>query len=115
MLFTPHSDSTLGAREGTYHYDIVSPEPGSLAITSSDDSLRIVDSGNLSVIREFQNTHKDGVTCLKIVEPFFVATAGRDGTTKVWDVRTSAGKEVLKMKKGMRRVKKHLNLCIIFW
>jgi len=100
MLFTTHLSSTIGAPQGTYHYDIVSPEPGSLAITSSDDSLRIVDSGNLSVIREFKNTHKDGVTSLKIVEPFFVATAGRDGTTKIWDVRSADGKEVVKLGKG---------------
>ncbi|CAG8974471.1 hypothetical protein HYALB_00010857 [Hymenoscyphus albidus] len=82
--------------ENTYIYDIV-PTAAGLATISSDDVLRVLDPGNLSEkpLKEIKDVNKD-VTCLKAVDPngeagaVIVATAGREGKVRMWDLRTGS-------------------------
>ncbi|KAI9658448.1 MAG: hypothetical protein M1829_006803 [Trizodia sp. TS-e1964] len=74
----------------SYIYSII-PTSQCLALTASDDSLRIFDRETLQLTTAgaFKKVH-DGVTCLKTLDPGgnIIATAGRDGALRCWDIRS---------------------------
>ncbi|OQE89851.1 hypothetical protein PENNAL_c0013G00422 [Penicillium nalgiovense] len=94
------ASSTLSLPADNYIYSIVPSAPGTFAAISSDDSLRVFDAADLdrgSVVSPA--THK-GVTALRsfaMGESHLLATGGRDGKVKVWDVRAGNGSPVVEM------------------
>jgi WD40 repeat protein len=101
--------STLSLPEGSYIYSISASTPASFAAISSDDSLRIFDATSLKLLSvPAAKTHEGGVTCLKEYGiatgggPQLLATAGRDGKVRLWDVRSGAGngQAVVEMETG---------------
>ena len=90
------ASSSLSLPPNSYIYSIIPISSGSFAAISSDDSLRIFDAldGNLSPASIFaNNTHQDGVTCLKSYSSSsqqlrLLVTAGYDGRVKLWDIRS---------------------------
>ncbi|KAL1851486.1 hypothetical protein Plec18167_008680 [Paecilomyces lecythidis] len=91
--------STLNLPKGSYIYSISASTPDSFAAISSDDSLRTFDSSSLKLLSvPAIKTHEEGVTCLKEYGhateggPQLLATAGRDGKARLWDVRSGSGK-----------------------
>ncbi|GAD98738.1 WD domain protein [Paecilomyces variotii No. 5] len=101
--------STLNLPKGSYIYSISASTPDSFAAISSDDSLRTFDSNSLKLLSvPATKTHEEGVTCLKEYGqateggPQLLATAGRDGKVKLWDVRSGSGKgqPVVEMETG---------------
>ncbi|KAJ6191206.1 hypothetical protein N7519_001227 [Penicillium mononematosum] len=94
------ASSTLSLPADNYIYSIVPSAPGTFAAISSDDSLRVFDAADLdraSVVSPA--THK-GVTALRsftLGESHLLATGGRDGKVKVWDVRAGNGSPVVEM------------------
>ena len=95
------ADSSLFLPPDSYIYRIL-PCDGQIAAISSDDSLRIVDARTLQEVSNgiFEKVH-DGVTCLDTYprDHSRLATAGRDGTVKVWDLRTKTS--ALEYRDGM--------------
>ncbi|PGH04484.1 hypothetical protein GX51_03476 [Blastomyces parvus] len=93
------SHSSLSLPPGSYIYSLCQSGIDALAAISSDNSLRRFDRETLNVLPDgvFANIHPGqdggGVTCVCEVDPAsvegknMVATAGRDGTVKLWDVR----------------------------
>ncbi|KAF2705755.1 WD40 repeat-like protein [Pleomassaria siparia CBS 279.74] len=96
--------SNLGLPPNSYIYKILSTSPrhdpltysntDTLAVISSDDSLRFVDPATLQTLPNgaIQGVN-EGVTCLERVddpEGNLVATAGRDGLINFWDKRSRA-------------------------
>ncbi|KAJ6031955.1 hypothetical protein N7540_002687 [Penicillium herquei] len=86
--------SSLSLPADNYIYSIVASAPGAFAAISSDDSLRLFDAANLnggvSVIS--RKTHDGGVTSLRSYaagESQLLATGGREGKMKLWDVRSA--------------------------
>ncbi|KAL7275256.1 ERAD-associated protein [Rhizina undulata] len=100
MPQTFHStlSSNLNTPPGSYIYDIVPVGDGTFAATASDDSIRIFDAATLALKGVVEGTHSKGVTSLKSVEANILATAGRDGVVKLWDVRVGS-KDVGRFKK----------------
>lgn len=94
--------STLSLPAENYIYSITASAPGYFAAISSDDSLRVFDAANLDHVSVVsQKTHSGGVTSLRSYptgDSHLLATGGREGTVKVWDVR--AGNAVLEMEMG---------------
>ncbi|KAJ9204550.1 hypothetical protein DTO027B5_4947 [Paecilomyces variotii] len=90
--------STLSLPEGSYIYSISASTPGSFAAISSDDSLRTFDARTLKLLSVPATKTHEGVTCLKEYGhateggPQLLATAGRDGKVRLWDVRSGPGK-----------------------
>lgn len=91
------ASSSLSLPAGSYIYSICPAAPGSFATISSDDSLRLFDATSLKLLNvTAAKTHK-GVTCLKEyggatgVGQQLLATAGRDGKVRLWDVRSGRG------------------------
>ncbi|KAA8651619.1 WD repeat protein [Aspergillus tanneri] len=83
------ASSSLALAEGSYIYSIAASSPGSFAAISSDDSLRMFDAAGLNHVSVVAaNTH-EGVTSLKSydVGQQLLATGGRDGKVKLWDLR----------------------------
>jgi hypothetical protein len=97
------ASSTLSLPADNYIYSIVPSAPGTFAAISSDDSLRVFEAADLdrgSVVSPA--THK-GVTALQsfgLGESHLLATGGRDGKVKVWDVRAGNGSPVVEMETG---------------
>ncbi len=99
----PLASSTLHLPRGSYIYSII-PTSGGYAVISSDDSLRVFDGVALQLLPEgiVERTHA-GVTSLRRFddEGNVLATAGRDGLVKCWDLRT--GKRATEFSTGMDR------------
>ena len=92
----PVASSTLSLPTDNYIYSIVPSAPGTFAAISSDDSLRVFDASlNSSVLSTAAHA---GVTSLRRFDDSLLATGGRDGKVKMWDVR--AGKPVVEMQTG---------------
>ncbi|CAI7657631.1 hypothetical protein N7533_005912 [Penicillium manginii] len=91
--------STLSLPAENYIYSITASAPGSFAAISSDDSLRVFDAANIDHVSVVSHkTHDGGVTSLRSFptgDSQLLATGGREGTVKLWDVR--AGNTVLEM------------------
>lgn len=96
------ASSSLGLPAENYIYSIAASAPGSFAAISSDDSLRVFDAANLDRVSVIsRKTHEEGVTSLRSYaagESQLLVTGGREGTVKVWDVRT--GNVVVEMETG---------------
>lgn len=98
------ASSTLSLPADNYIYSIVPSAPGTFAAISSDDSLRMFDAADLdrgSVVSAA--SHSGGVTALRsfaMGESHLLATGGRDGKVKVWDVRAGNGSPVVEMETG---------------
>ncbi|KAI9752230.1 MAG: Transcriptional regulator [Chaenotheca gracillima] len=97
----PIASSPLSLPEDSYIYAIYPTVNNSLAAISSDDSLSICDRSTLRLVPGgcIHNVHK-GVTCLKGLDDSgnAVATAGRDGVARIWDLRT--GRMVGELSRG---------------
>ncbi|KAF3398435.1 putative WD repeat-containing protein [Penicillium rolfsii] len=91
--------SSLGLPAENYIYTIAASAPGSFAAISSDDSLRVFDAATLGRVSVISNkTHDAGVTSLRSFaagESQLLATGGREGKVKLWDVR--AGNAVVEV------------------
>lgn len=94
--------STLSLPSENYIYSITASAPGSFAAISSDDSLRVFDATNIDRVSVVsQKAHDGGVTSLRSYptgDSQLLATGGREGTAKLWDVR--AGHAVLELEMG---------------
>lgn len=99
----PVASSTLNLPSDSYIYSII-PAPDAYAVISSDDSLRVFDAATLQVLPGgiIERTHA-GVTSLKQFDDQgkVLATAGRDGLVRSWDLRT--GKKAADFFTGMYR------------
>jgi len=96
------ASSTLSLPPDNYIYSITASGPGTLAAISSDDSLRVFETANLDRGSVVSNATHDGVTSLRrfaVGESQLLATGGRDGKVKVWDVRAGKG-PVVEMQTG---------------
>ncbi|KAJ8110418.1 hypothetical protein OPT61_g6734 [Boeremia exigua] len=93
-------NSDVGLPPNSYIYRIISTatrqdplaysKTDQLAVISSDDSLRFLDSASLKVNGVVKNVN-DSVTCLERANDApsnIVATAGRDGLIRYWDQRS---------------------------
>jgi WD repeat-containing protein 89 len=109
--------SSLSLPPNSYIYSITPCGPAQptspsrqLTVISSDDSLCVLDAESLRLLQVISSkTHEEGgVTALhnlrdlhsQLQQPSYenlVATTGRDGTVRTWDVR-SYGQPVLEMK-----------------
>ncbi|KKA24237.1 WD domain protein [Rasamsonia emersonii CBS 393.64] len=97
------ASSSLNLPAGSYVYALAgspSSAGGSFAAISSDDSLRLFDGQSLKLVSvAAAKTHdQGGVTCLKEFRQGptgtaqgLLATAGRDGAVRLWDVRAGHG------------------------
>jgi WD40 repeat protein len=98
------ASSSLSLPSGSYIYSIVPLcKSDSLAVISSDDSLRVfnreslqLDSGGV-----LSNIH-EGVTCVKHFggDAGPVITAGRDGFVRTWDLRMGGDKKCGEVQTG---------------
>ncbi|KAI2791167.1 hypothetical protein POX_c04023 [Penicillium oxalicum] len=83
--------SSLSLPPESYIYSIARSVPGSFAAISSDDSLRVFDAAHLDHVTVVAaKTHDAGVTSLRSYaagESQLLATGGREGKVKLWDVR----------------------------
>lgn len=113
------ASSTLSLPADNYIYSIVPSAPGTFAAISSDDSLRMFDAADLdrgSVVSTA--SHSGGVTALRsfaMGESHLLATGGRDGKVKVWDVRAGNGSPVVEMETGEFVPVKLFFYCFLFW
>lgn len=96
------ASSSLSLPPGTYIYAIAATSPSSsgtqqqFAAISSDDSLRLFDGHSLqpTAVVTAKSHGSGGVTALKEYPGgngaggVLLATAGRDGAVRLWDVRT---------------------------
>lgn len=82
----PLASTSLSTPAGTYIYTLTRATPSLLAAISSDDSLRLFSPTTLDLQHTLQHTHT-GTTCLARISEHVLATAGRDGAVRVWDVR----------------------------
>ncbi|OJD26146.1 hypothetical protein ACJ73_02473 [Blastomyces percursus] len=101
------NQSSLSLPPGSYIYSLCQSGIDALAAISSDNSLRRFDRETLNVLPDgvFADIHPGqdggGVTCVCEVDPApvegksMVATSGRDGTVKLWDVREKRRDAVL--------------------
>ncbi|ORY19200.1 WD40-repeat-containing domain protein [Clohesyomyces aquaticus] len=94
--------SNISLPPNSYIYKILSTSPrtdplsyyqtDTLAILSSDDSLRFIDPATLNVLPDgVIKSVNESVTCLERADDLssiIVATAGRDGLVKYWDRRS---------------------------
>lgn len=91
--------STLSLPADNYIYSIAASAQASFAAISSDDSLRVFDAASLDHVSVISHkTHTGGVTSLRSYpagDSQLLATGGREGTVKLWDVRS--GNAVLEM------------------
>ncbi|OKL56014.1 hypothetical protein UA08_08640 [Talaromyces atroroseus] len=99
--------SSLSLPSGSYIYAIAAA-PSHFAAISSDDSLRLFDGQSLQPLAITSAKAHDGVTALKefhgsTTDTYLLATAGRDGAVRLWDVRSGQhSKPAVEM-----RVEKH--------
>ena len=80
----PIAASTIGSAPDTYLYALARIGD-SFATIGSDDALRVFDS-SLKVISTSQ-PRNSGLSCLKAFSDTTLATAGREGTIRLWDKR----------------------------
>lgn len=85
-------ESSLSLPADSYIYKILrTSQKTSLAVISSDDSLRVFDPDRLQLEAGgvFSKAH-EGVTCLETfdADQHCVLTAGRDAAARCWDIRT---------------------------
>lgn len=136
LLRQQHS-SSLSLPSGNYIYSLArcGTTGDSLAAISSDDSLRIFDRQTLQLRGGgggdcfANNIHKGGVTSLCDVgdgnggdeaggnNDNLLATGGRDGRVRLWDVR-GEGKPVVEFQTGGRFISSFFSLffgCGLFW
>ncbi|KAL1978286.1 hypothetical protein VTN31DRAFT_1145 [Thermomyces dupontii] len=90
--------ASLSLPPRSYIYSLVaSPSsPGKhLAATASDDSLRVFDRETLRLVSTPSTKAHSGVTSLKEYRDVngsgYLATAGRDGAVRLWDIRAKGG------------------------
>lgn len=93
------ASSSLSLAEGHYIYSIAPSSPGSFAAISSDDSLRVFDANGLSHASVVAASAHEGVTSLKSYDAGqqVLATAGRDGKVKLWDLRSGRKSAAVEM------------------
>ncbi|PGH35339.1 hypothetical protein GX50_01803 [[Emmonsia] crescens] len=105
-LLHQKSQSSLALPAGSYVYSLCQSGIDALAAISSDNSLRRFDRETLNVLpdgvfADIHPGHGGGVTCVCEVDPSgvegknMIATSGRDGTVKLWDVRNKRRDAVL--------------------
>ncbi|PYH85177.1 WD40 repeat-like protein [Aspergillus uvarum CBS 121591] len=84
------ASSSLSLAEGHYIYSIAAAGPGTFAVISSDDSLRVFSADGLSHASIVTPSAHEVVTSLRTYDAGqqLLATAGRDGKVKVWDLRS---------------------------
>lgn len=96
--------SSLSLPADSYIYSIAASAPGSFSAISSDDSLRVFDAASLDhVSLVAAKTHDGGVTSLRSYgagDQPLLATGGRDGKVKLWDLRNGTGSAVVDMQTG---------------
>jgi WD40 repeat protein len=93
--------SNLGLPPNSYIYKVLSTSPrqdsltytlsDTLAVISSDDSLRLLDPATLDLLPDGFVKVNTSVTCLERVDDAasnLIATAGRDGLVNFWDKRS---------------------------
>lgn len=107
-VLQPTGASSLSLPSGTYIYAIGEAPSSSaggrqFAAISSDDSLRIFDGQSLQPLTVVSAKTHEGVTSLNGFPPGFLATAGRDGAVRLWDVRSghASSKPDVEMRVGM--------------
>ncbi|KAI6862369.1 hypothetical protein KC338_g5361 [Hortaea werneckii] len=83
----PVTSSTLGSEPDTYFYSLARTG-SSLATIGSDDTLRIFDPTTLRSITTAL-VPGSGLSSLQPISDHVLATAGRDGTIRLWDTRSS--------------------------
>jgi len=87
--------SNLSLPSDTYIYSLARTVSNCAAI-SSDDSLRVFDPANLSLVHTTAKAHT-GLTCLRSAyQGRGYVTAGRDGAVKCWDERAASAGAVMK-------------------
>ncbi|KAL2863727.1 WD repeat protein [Aspergillus lucknowensis] len=96
------ASSSLSLAEGNYIYSIVPSSRTEFAAISSDDSLHTFDANRLSHA-SLVATH-DGVTSLRTYDAGkqLVATGGRDGKMKLWDLRNGKNSAVVAVETANR-------------
>lgn len=110
-LLHQKSQSSLALPAGSYVYSLCQSGIDALAAISSDNSLRRFDRETLNVLpdgvfADIHPGHGGGVTCVCEVDPSgvegknMIATSGRDGTVKLWDVRNKRRDAVLTVTTG---------------
>lgn len=92
--------STLDTPADTYLYSIVRT-PAALATIGSDDSLRLFDDDLAALFK--QPACHTSVTSLSTLTPTTFATAGRDGTIKLWDSRDNLSAASLTLHEAQSR------------
>lgn len=106
------ASSTLSLPADNYIYSIVASAPGSFAAISSDDSLRVFDAADIDCVSVISQATHDGVTSLQsfaMGDSHLLATGGRDGKVKIWDVRSGNGTPAVEMETG------EFVLITLFW
>ncbi|KAL5362161.1 WD domain protein [Aspergillus floccosus] len=93
------ASSSLSLAEGNYIYAIAAASPGSFAAISSDDSLRVFDAAGLAHVSVVAADTHTGVTSLRSysVDQQLLATGGRDGKVKLWDLRSGKNSAVMEV------------------
>lgn len=97
------ASSTLSLPADNYIYSIVASAPGTFAAISSDDSLRVFDAADIDRVSVISHATHDGVTSLQsfaMGDSHLLATGGRDGKVKIWDVRSGNGTPAVEMETG---------------
>lgn len=98
------ASSSLSLPADSYIYAIAASAPGTFSAISSDDSLRVFDAASLSrASLVAAKTHDTGVTALKTYgagDQPLLATGGRDGKVKLWDLRNGTGAAVVEVRTG---------------
>ncbi|KAF5857685.1 hypothetical protein ETB97_005442 [Aspergillus alliaceus] len=93
------ASSSLSLAQDNYIYSIAASHPGSFAAIASDDSLRVFDAAGLSHVSVIAADAHKGVTSLKSYEvgQQLLATGGRDGKVKLWDLRSGKKSAVVEV------------------
>ncbi|OGM50009.1 WD domain protein [Aspergillus bombycis] len=93
------ASSSLSLAQDNYIYSIASSSPGSFAAIASDDSLRVFDAASLSHVSVVAADAHKGVTSLKSYDAGqqLLATGGRDGRVKLWDLRNGKRSAVVEV------------------
>ncbi|KAB8269809.1 WD40-repeat-containing domain protein [Aspergillus minisclerotigenes] len=93
------ASSSLSLAQDNYIYSIASSSPGSFAAIASDDSLRVFDAASLSHVSVVASDAHKGVTSLKSYDAGqqLLATGGRDGKVKLWDLRNGKRSAVVEV------------------
>ncbi|KAE8341130.1 hypothetical protein BDV24DRAFT_151532 [Aspergillus arachidicola] len=93
------ASSSLSLAQDNYIYSITSSSPGSFAAIASDDSLRVFDAASLSHVSVVTADAHKGVTSLKSYDAGqqLLATGGRDGRVKLWDLRNGKRSAVVEV------------------